>query len=265
MTKRQESSVFSPRMIRIYRSWSWVRNDFAGEFDRLSKAGAFLPGGISETIWSTRSKFVLKVSTSLGFHAAYKSFLRIRNFHQYLLRPSACAAEAVNYMRLAELGFPLPDLLAVGETRCGLLLKNAFMISRFADGFRNGLDFARNGIHLGDMPMLTEFCRGHLGLLAELHDKGIVHRGFTPGNLLYRQGPGGMEFLWVDVASCRRSAISTREIATDMFHLFRYLNISPDVRRELQAWYLNAAEIKRTNADELFDAVEKRIENRMKI
>lgn len=267
MTKRQESPVFSPQTIRIYRSWSWVRSDFSEEFDRLSKDGAFLPDGISETIWSTRSKFVLKVPTSLGFDAAYKSFRRIRNFHQYLLRPSACAAEAVNYMRLAELGFPLPDLLAVGETRCGFLLKNAFMVSRFADGFRNGLDFARKGIHLGNMPLLTEFCRGHLGLLAKLHDKGIVHRGFTPGNLLYRQKPGtgGMDLLWIDVASCRRSAISTRDIATDMFHLFRYLNISPDVRRELQACYLDAASVKRTNADELFDAVEKRIENRMKI
>lgn len=265
MIKRQETPVFSSRTIRIYRSWSWVENDFAEEFDRLAKAGAFLPNGISETIWSTRSKFVLKVPTSLGFDAAYKSFLRIRNFHQYLLRPSACAAEALNYVRLAELGFPLPDLLAVGETRCGFLLKNAFMISRFADGFRNGLDFARDGIHLGDMPMLAEFCRGHLSLLAKLHDKGIVHRGFTPGNLLYRRGHDGMEFLWIDVASCRRSTISTAEIATDMFHLFRYLNISPDIRRELQAWYLNAATVKRTGADELFDAVEKRIENRMKI
>lgn len=263
--KRQETPAFSPRMIRLYRSWSWVRNDFAEDFGRLSDAGAFQPDGTSETIWSTRSKFVLKVPSTLGFDVAYKSFRRIRNFHQYLLRPSACAAEAVNYMRLADLGFPLPDLLAVGETRCGFLLKNAFMVSRFADGFRNGLDFARDGIRLGDIPMLTEFCRGHLSLLAKLHDKGIVHRGFTPGNLLYRQGPAGMEFCWIDVASCRRSAISTKQIATDMFHLFRYLNISPDLRRELQAWYLNAAAVKRTNADELFDAVEKRIENRMKI
>jgi len=263
--KRQESQVFSSRMIRLYRSWSWVRSGFAEEFDRLSDAGAFLPDGPSETIWNTRSKYVLKTPTSLGFDVAYKSFLRIRHFHKYLLRPSACAAEAVNYMLLAELGFPLPDLLAVGETRCGLLLKNAFMASRFAEGFRNGLDFARDGIHVGDMPMLMDFCRGHLKLLAKLHDKGIVHRGFTPGNLLYRQGTGGMEFCWIDVASCRRSAISTAQIANDMFHLFRYLNISPDIRRELQSCYLNAATIQRTDGQELFDAVEKRIENRMKI
>ena len=110
MSSRRTSPVFSPRMIRLYRSWSWVREDFADEFDRLSDAGAFRPDGASPAIWHTRTKFVLRVPTSRGFDAAYKSYYKIRNFHQYIIRPSDCASEASNYVMLAELGFPLPDL-----------------------------------------------------------------------------------------------------------------------------------------------------------
>lgn len=264
MMKRQETPVFSSRMIRLYRSWSWVRDDFAGEFDRLSDAGALRPGGPSPTIWNTRTKYVLRVPTSRGFDIAYKSYFRIRNFHQYMLRPSSCASEAANYVMLAELGFPLPDLLAVGETRCGFVLKNTFLISRFVDDYRTGLDFFRDGIHVGDEALFLEFCRGNLSLLAKLHDLGIVHRGFTPANLLYRRDPDGMKFCWIDVADCRRSAIGTPQIATDMFHLFRYLKTAPETRRALEGWYLDAATIRRTTADELFDAVEERIANRMK-
>ena len=258
------AQAFSPKMIRTSRTWGWVRSDFSEEFSRLSDAGALQPGGISETIWSTRSKYVLKVATSLGFDIAYKSFFKITGKTKYLFRSSPCAAEAANYIRLAELGFPLPDLLAVGEMRCCGILKNAFMVSRFIDDYRTGLDFFRDGIHVGDEPLFLEFCRGNLKLLARLHDLGIVHRGFTPGNLLYRNDPDGMKFCWIDVASCRRSAISTPQIATDMFHLFRYLKTTPENRRALEAWYLDAVKIRRTNLDELFETVEKRIENRMK-
>lgn len=253
-------------MIRLYRSWSWVREDFADEFDRLSEAGAFQPGGISPTIWHTRTKFVLRAATSRGFDVAYKSYFVIRNFHQYLIRPSDCASEASNYVMLADLSFPLPDLLAVGETRCGFVLRNSFLISRFAEDYHTGMEFFRgqHGIHEGNESLFLEFCRGHLSLLARLHDLGIVHRGFTPGNLLYRKDSDGMKFCWIDVADCRRSPIATPQIATDMFHFFRYLNISPETRRMLELWYLDAATVRRTTADELFDAVEKRIENRMK-
>ena len=265
MNHFRKTPAFSKWMIRRWHSWGWVRDEFAEEFERLSDAGAFLPDGPSKTIWETRTKYVLQVPTSLGFDVVYKSFRRIDNYHYYFPRTSPCAAEAENYAPLAKLGFPLPELLAVGDVRCGCVLKNSFMVSTFAEGFRNGMDFAREGIHVDDEQLIGEFCRGHLALLAKLHDKGIVHRGFTPGNLLYRQGPVGMEFCWVDVATCRHSfVISTKEIANDMFHLFRYLKISPDFRRELQAWYLSATVKKRTTGPELFETVEKRIENRMK-
>ena len=258
--------AFSPGMTSLIRSWGWVRSDFAEEFKRLSDAGALQPGGVSETIWSTRTKFVLKVSASQGgFDFAYKSFFKVKNAYKYYLRKSPCASEAVNYTRLKEMGFPLPDLLAAGEIRSFGSLKNAFMASRFLDGYRNGVDFYNGiGIYVDNLPLLKEFCRGHLALLAKLHDRGFVHGGFTPANLLYRQDPDGMKFAWIDVAECARSPLTVTIIVDDLIRLFRYLGISADVRRELESAYLAAATVRRVGAEELFQVLEKRIKNRMK-
>ncbi len=251
--------------LHLFRSWGWVRSDFAEEFKRLAEAGAFQPDGGSERIWTTRTKFVLRVPTSQGFDVAYKSFFRVKYPHKFLFRPSPCTAEAANYALLTGMGFPLPDLLAAGEVRCGGIgfLKNAFMISRFLDGFRSGADFY-SSVQIDNIPLLKEFCRGHLALLAKLHDRGFAHGGFTPANLLYRQDPDGMKFCWIDVAECAKSALTVPEIADDMIRLFRYLRNSADLRRELESAYLAAATVHRTDAEELFQVLEKRIANRMK-
>ena len=256
---------FSPMMIRLHRSWGWVRNDFADEFSRLHDAGAFLPDGtVSPVIWKTGSKFVLRAQTERGFSVAYKSFFRIRNFHQYLLRPSPSAAEAINYMRLKKVGLPLPDLLAVGELRKGFVLKNAFMVSRFAEGFRDGRDFTRDGIYENDISKRREFICGHLRLLAKLHDSGIRHRGFTPFNLLYREDPDGMKFCWIDVAECRRTIVSAKTIAADIAGFFDYMKLSAEERRESEKQYLDACRIRRIDLAKLFASVEKRLAAKVK-
>ena len=265
MKSIQSTPVFTPRTGQLFHSWSWVRSDFADEFRRLSDAGAFRPGGVSETVWNTRTKFVLRAKTSLGFDVAYKSFFRIRSPFRYLLRNSPCASEAANYVLLTEMGLPLPDLLAAGEIRCALCLKNAFMVSRFLEGYRNGLDFFQEGKYAGNEAMLKEFCRGHLALLAKLHDRGYVHGGFTPANLLYLREPGGgMKFCWIDVAECSPSPLTVPMIADDIIRLFRYLTISAKVRRELETAYLEAAKVPRTTAVELNDVLEQRIVTRLK-
>ena len=265
MMDRRTAPSFSPGMISVIGSWCWVRDSFAAEFDRLSASGAFLPGDDARTIWKTRSKFVLRVPVAPGFDVAYKGFYRVHYAQRYFLHPSPSASEAVNYVRLAELGFPLPELLAVGEIRRGPFLRDAFFASRFIDGYRNGLDFFGSGEYASDLPLLRAFCSGHLALLARLHDAGMLHRGFTPSNLLYRRTASGLAFCWVDVADCKKAAVTVRGIADDVVKLFRYLNhIDPSLRREFLAGYLRAASVPRTDLDELCRVVEQILVKRMK-
>ena len=73
-----------------------------------------------------------------------------------------------------------------------------------------------------------------------------------------------MKLCWVDVAECSRSPLTVPMIADDIIRLFRYLKLSPAVRRELEAAYLEAAKVPRTNADELYGVLEKRIATRLK-
>ena len=264
MNVRRTSPTFSRQFIKLHRSWSWTRSDFADEFDRLSEAGAFLPDGPSQMIWKTRNKYVLRVPTGLGFDAAYKSFYRIHNFHHHIISPSPSAEEALNYQMLAKLGFPLPDLLAVGEIRTGFLIRNSFMVSRFIEGFRDGGDFSIGGPLEHDEKTAMEFCRGLLRFLAKLHDEGILHRGFTPTNLMYRNDPDGMKFCMIDVASCCRAIITTKRIADDINNLFRFLDLSRAARRELVEWYLNATANPRTNIEKLWKVLEERLAKRLK-
>ena len=262
------SPQFSREFVNLRASWRWVRNDFVDEFDRLSDAGAFRPDGPSRKIWNTRNKFVLRTTTSRGFDVVYKSFYRIKEYQQYYLRPSPSAQEALNYMMLSELGIPLPDLLVVGEIReisdwfviGGFRrLTNSFLVSRFVEGFRDGSDFIIGGPLEKDEMLMMEFCRGNLAMLAKLHDAGILHRGFTPTNLMYRREPDGMKFCWIDVASCCRASITTKKIADDIINLFRFLEIPGSTRRELEAWYLKSSASPRTDMETLSKVLEKRL------
>jgi hypothetical protein len=257
------NSGFAWWRMRLHCSWRWIKKDFAAEFHRLAATGAFEYGGPSSVIWQTRNKFVLKVALESGF-AVYKSFFQIRNFHQYLLRPSLSAAEAFNYRRLAGLGFPLPELLAVGETRCCFVLKNSFLLTRFVEGFSSGLDFREGGAHFGEKELLMDFCHGHLRLLAKLHDAWICHRGFTLPNLLYRIDPDGLKLCWVDVAECRIAIMSTRRIAEDMANFFIDLDMLPEERRELIKYYLGVSKRRWTSEQRLFDTLEKILAERSK-
>ena len=161
-------------------SWEWVRSDFAAEFEKLRKNGALAPGGISPTLWRTSSKFVLKLTTGCG-DAVYKNSFKFKYGAKYWLRPSPSAMEAFNMLRLAEWGFPVPELLAVGETRSFRSLKGSFLVSGFIES-HDGRDFCADGSRTDDEAAKMRFCREHLELLAKLHARGLLHRNFTPFN-----------------------------------------------------------------------------------
>ena len=243
-----KTSCFTPEMRRLSSSWRYVKPSFAAVFDELEARGELSENGSGKNIWGTRSKFVLKISLPDGGAAAFKGFHRISRPWRFVLRPSLCGFEAENFSRAAALGIPVPELLAVGDERCFFRLKNAFLMTRFAEGFRDGRDFMPGGIMAADLPARDEFLRRNLEFLARFHDAGLLHRGFTPANLMWnlRSIPDGsgnrLELLWIDLASCRRRPlfIINRLCADELNRCFAPLELSAEKTGELVKFYCSA-------------------------
>lgn len=237
--KTHTASEFSVSMRSLRSSWSYCREDFAAKFAELEEAGMFDENGSSERIWETRNKYVLKVPVGDGKFVVYKSFRRILKPAKFILRPSPCGTEAENYQLMADCGIPVPGIMAAGDIRKGFWLKTAFMVTEFAEGFRDGRDFMPGNAKAEQRELRAEFIRGHLELLARCHNAGMLHRGFTPANLLYKTCGTQMEFMWIDLASCRRRPefIVNHAAKRDIEQLFSYFDLTEQEKNDFIDFY----------------------------
>ena len=239
---------FDRSMRRLAGSWQYCRRDFAPVLQRLIREGLLREEGPSEKVWETKNRFVLKVSLGEGRFAAYKRYRKISRPRKFMLRPSPCGFEAFNYQFLKDLGIPLPGLLAAGDTREHFRLRTAFIMTEFAEGFRDGRDFVPGGVLAEEKELRGEFIRRNFRFLARCHDAGMVHRGFNPANLLFkvREAPdeagNRLDLLWIDVASCRRRPqfIINFLICNDFRMFFRFFRFTVEEKKEILADYCQA-------------------------
>lgn len=258
------SDKFQLTQTSLMSSWSWVKKSFAEDFEMLSKSGVLRENGGAQIIWSTKQKYVLKVSCN-GRNYVFKSYRKVRDIRKYLFRLSPCGFEAYNYQQLAAAGLPMAKVLAAGDTRYFFRLKNMFLMTEFAENFRDGRDFQPGGNLFENTALREEYIVRNLQLLAKCHDAGFVHAGFTPANLLYqvRETPdeqgNNLKLCWIDVATARRFSLlyPPRKMITDHIHFFRFLDIrGEDLRRYLQI-YCDAVQVKRLSYEHLLKLLSK--------
>ena len=258
------SDSFEPAHTSLMSSWCWVKESFAGDFETLSKSGVLCENGGAEIIWSTKQKYVLKVPCS-GKNYVFKSYRKIRDVRKYLLRLSPCGFEARNYSLLAAAGLPMAKLVASGDSRCFFYLKNTFLMTEFAENFRDGRDFQQGGTLFSNTVLREEYIIRNLQFLARCHDAGFIHAGFTPANLLYkvRETPdeqgNKLDLLWIDVATARRFSLlyPPQKMITDHVHFFMFLEIrGEELRRYLQVYY-DAVQVKRLSFERLLKLIRK--------
>ena len=248
----------------VWRSWSYVNDSFAGDFQALEQSGNLRMDGAFPVIWKTNQKFVIKGTAPSGKIFAYKSYRKIKGVAKYFFRLSPCGMEAMNFQRITRCNIPLPKLLAVGDTRKNAILKTAYLITEFAEGYSDGRDFTYlTEFAVKDKNLLNEFILRNMELLARLHDNNILHRGFTPANLLYKVSESNdgnaLELKWIDVASCRRMPrwLINKNIADDMQQLFRFFEFESSQLLEFIELYCAARKSRVPAAGKILSALEK--------
>ena len=139
----------------------------------------------------------------------------------------------------------MAKLVAAGDTRQMFRLKGMFLVTEFAENFRDGRDFQPDGCLHDNAALKEEFITRNIQLLAKCHDAGLIHGGFMPANLLYflRGTPdecgNKLDLLWIDVATCRKISLfyPAARIAGDLKHFFGLLGIgNEEIKRYLQIY-----------------------------
>ena len=178
-------------------SWQSSCADFAPVLDKLL-AGAYRE---CEVIYQTRHKecrLVTEGFSGLPYAAVLKLY-REQRFFRYLFRPSMAYREYLGFQRTLKAGVPAARVIALGEMRSGLRLKEAYFVTEYLDGFRDGNEFTQTD---SDPVLREEFIRINLSYLAKLHKAGLVHGGFHPRNELFRlESDGSMTVKWIDLAT----------------------------------------------------------------
>lgn len=261
------SDKFTRSAARLSHSWHWLRTDFAEEFRQLLADGADRDDSGNEILWNTKHKYTVKIRTSAGRDVALKRYRKLR-FFPYVHHRTPVVAEALNYQRFLDLGLPMAQLLAVGDTRHFFRPVTSFIVTEFAANCLDGRPFSPGGELEHETAWRDEFTRRNFALLAKVHDAGIWHRGFTPANELWRKSAAPdasgdqLEIVWIDVAGCRKISASLlrQKIPDDFVNFLRFYRFSPEEIRSFLQVYCDAVKVVRYEPAELFAEVERRLE-----
>ncbi len=109
-------------------------------------------------------------------------------------------------LQLRDMGIDTPEPVAYICIKRGGLLDESYYISRQADYPRNMYEFGQGGI-IGREHILEAFAT----LTASLHEKGIFHKDYSPGNILFKEENGAVSFCLVDINRMRFGPVSIRQ------------------------------------------------------
>ena len=107
---RFTAAALCKKFTSVWRSWGYVNDSFAEDFQSLERTGALRLDGPCQVIWKTKQKFVLKGIAPSGKTFAYKSYCKLKGAVKFFFRLSPCGMEAMNFQLIADCGIALPRL-----------------------------------------------------------------------------------------------------------------------------------------------------------
>lgn len=108
--------------------------------------------------------------------------------------------------RLLERGFETPEAIAYIEERSGGLLRHSYFVSVQSPYRRNFYEFGD-----ADVDSCRDIVCAFARYTAALHEAGIMHRDYSPGNILFDEVDGKYHFLLVDINRMYFGKVSVKQ------------------------------------------------------
>lgn len=204
--------------------------DNAPSFVSRTATGGVPPEAVS--IYKGRNE-VFSLPDGSGQQVNIKAFHKPRFPNSFIytnFRQSKARRSYLNALTLLRLGFHTPAPIAYIEEKNSGLLRRSYYFSE-----QLPLNNIRNWTTIPDSPRLID------DLGAEMHrlmTKGVLHRDFSPGNVLYERLPDGhFKFYYVDLNRMEFNVKSRRRL----MRMFRAITLNHDELKELAAAYARAA------------------------
>lgn len=191
-----------------------------------------MPAG-GEVIYRGRNVLTrLKVKNVELVVKAFKLPHLINSYVYTTLRKSKARRSYENAKRMEQLGFSTPAPVAWCEERRGHRLLRSYYVSVMLRDATEMRFWERSPYY---DTLLPAFARE----IARLHDAGVYHRDFSPGNVLYTVGAsdGSIRFWHVDLNRMQFGVKSTRRL----MGMFRNLNPLPGEMDRLLHLYSEAS------------------------
>lgn len=154
----------------------------------------------------------------------------IDSYMQTVVSKSKANLSYLNAKKLEGLGFRTPAPVAYGEVLSGNRLLRSYYLSEFLRGgdlrgWENNPD---------NEPLLRAFAAE----MVRLHDAGVLHRDFSPGNIIYTGTPAlGFQFYYIDLNRMTFDVKSRQKLLS----MFGHLSTSRKAIERLAGYYAEAA------------------------
>ena len=121
-------------------------------------------------------------------------------------RPSKAERSYQYALRFRKMAIETPQPVAYILIKSGGFLYDSYFISLQADYNRTMYEFGEGGVK-GRVHILESFA----AFTAAIHEKGIFHKDYAPGNILFKEENGAVQFCLVDLNRMRFGAVSVRK------------------------------------------------------
>jgi tRNA A-37 threonylcarbamoyl transferase component Bud32 len=190
------------------KGWTlYLRKGFTRESVRDLCESVIQTDGIQgpfEPVQSSRFSRVTK--STVSFHGrCHKLYLKEYRYRsvwdviKHFFRPSRAGRAFTAALMLEKNGLCSPEIVALGELRCGLFYAGNFLVTRELTDAEEICHFGKNDLRsAGTLREKREFVKQLGNTIGQMHRAGIFHGDLRIGNIFAKRSKGQWRFFFLD-------------------------------------------------------------------